>query len=111
MRSRSSSVSLPHCSFTLPFTCFQLPFMRSQFMRVVPRFRVGAASDRYTGACFMPMPPNTGGEGGRTGDRKIPTGNERPRTGAGPLPDGLGLGAEMGAFYLRGVNRAEPSLV
>src|SRR5436190_2835312 len=28
----SSSVSLPHCSLTLPFTCFQLPSMRSQFM-------------------------------------------------------------------------------
>src|SRR5262245_58136046 len=33
MRSRSSSVILPNCSFTLPLACFQLPAMRSQFMR------------------------------------------------------------------------------
>src|SRR5207248_5642116 len=30
MASKSSSVSLPHCSFTLPFTCFQFPSMRFQ---------------------------------------------------------------------------------
>src|SRR2546427_39285 len=29
---RSSSVSLPHFSLTLPLTCFQLPLMVSQFM-------------------------------------------------------------------------------
>ena len=30
--SRSSSVSFPHCSFTLPFACFQFPSMRFQSM-------------------------------------------------------------------------------
>src|SRR5215213_6661605 len=28
----SSSVSLPHCSLTLPVSCFQLPSTRSQFI-------------------------------------------------------------------------------
>src|SRR5215212_1501511 len=32
MTARSSSVSLPHFSFTLPANCFQLPSTRSQFM-------------------------------------------------------------------------------
>src|SRR5258708_1148369 len=50
---RSSSVSLPHFSLTLPFTCFQLPLMVSQFITFLlgkvqhcnrcasPRWRVG----------------------------------------------------------------------
>src|ERR1041384_2950580 len=34
MTSRSSSVSLPHCSLALPLNCFQLPSIRSQFILV-----------------------------------------------------------------------------
>src|SRR5689334_8905767 len=49
---RSSSVSLPHCSWTLPVNCFQLPSMRSQFIPSPPWFfrrPVPAASDRING--------------------------------------------------------------
>src|SRR4029453_19345340 len=35
MRSRLSSVSLPHCSFTCPLNCIQSPLIMSQFM-VIP---------------------------------------------------------------------------
>src|ERR1700751_3153720 len=36
MTSRSSSVSLPHFSFTLPFTCFQFPSTLFQSMTDLP---------------------------------------------------------------------------
>src|SRR3990167_10965247 len=37
MTSSWSSVSLPHCSLTLPLTCLQLPSTRSQFICNSPR--------------------------------------------------------------------------
>src|ERR1700748_343515 len=40
MTSRSSSVSLPHCSFTLPLTCFQLPSTRFQSIFITPFFDI-----------------------------------------------------------------------
>src|SRR6478736_8869909 len=36
MASRSSSVSLPHCSFTLPLICFQFPSTRFQSIANTP---------------------------------------------------------------------------
>src|ERR1700758_2505184 len=45
MTSRSSSVSLPHCSFTLPLTCFQLPSTRFQSIFVSPFFEITINED------------------------------------------------------------------
>src|SRR5262245_1038674 len=38
MRSRASSVRLPHCSLTLPFISFHLPLIWSEFMETLLLF-------------------------------------------------------------------------
>src|SRR5262245_40400137 len=43
MRSRSSSVRLPHCSLTLPFISFHLPFRMSLFIAHAPSTGLDAA--------------------------------------------------------------------
>ena len=52
-------MSLPHCTLTLPFSCFQLPSIRSQFMFDSPCKRPGgvrscepAALAESAGACL-----------------------------------------------------------
>src|SRR5436190_116120 len=65
MLSKSSSVSLPHCSFILPFACFQFPAMRSQFMCGSSCVDTGV---RYTEARDRAMPPNAVPESGRKRD-------------------------------------------
>ena len=57
-----SSVKRPHCCFTLPFSCFQLPSMRSQFM-CSPFIALERAVPALTGTCHAssgsPMNPDT----------------------------------------------------
>src|ERR1700751_4647495 len=51
MTSRSSSVSLPHFSFTLPFTCFQFPSTPFQSMADLPR--ICAATNEPRSRAFL----------------------------------------------------------
>src|SRR4026207_1835923 len=49
----SSSVSLPHCSFTLPVSCFQFPSTRSQFSVVAPCCQVGGLDGDVPHSCAV----------------------------------------------------------
>src|SRR5205823_862105 len=59
MRSRSSSVRLPHCSFTFPFISFHFPFKTSVFMGPFLSPRVHQRP-RMSGDCPAPLEPHWG---------------------------------------------------
>src|SRR5262245_47968962 len=110
MTSMSSFVSLPHCCWTLPLNCFQLPSTRSQFIVVLPLEDWTLV--KLAATCAVPVSgrakkygrsqprrrlrPDTGlargeGDGGRSQvQRASGRGGSRPRrqnSAGGPGPD------------------------